>query len=333
MVVLVNRAKMTTATVGTGTITLGSADTGYQSFADAGVVDADVVRYVIEDGVSWEIGDGTYTASGTTLSRSVIESSNADSAISLTGSAVVFVSAIAADFAGAAFLSKTTTYTAVAGESILADTNGGTWTLTLPASPATGDTVTVADPDDWSANNLTIGRNGSTIEGDAADMTMDIGGALVRFVYDGTTWEIFVQVGVNSGTVVTEAGSQTLTNKTISGASNTLTVDGTNGVGFLDLPAVGTKTGSYTLATGDVGKYVQVGTGGSITIPDATFSEGDAISIFNNTTGDITITCTITTAYIAGTDANDAAMTLATRGVATILFISGTVCVVTGNVS
>ena len=96
-------------------------------------------------------------------------------------------------------------------------------------------------------------------------------------------------------------------------------------LGYLNAPAVGTKTGSYTLAVGDVGKYVQIGSGGSITIPDATFAEGDIISLFNNTTGNITITCTITTAYIAGTDTDKATMTLATRGVATILFISGTV--------
>jgi hypothetical protein len=104
-------------------------------------------------------------------------------------------------------------------------------------------------------------------------------------------------------------------------------------VGYRNIPAVGTKTGSYTLAVGDVGKYVQVGTGGSITIPDATFAEGDAINIFNNTSGAITITCTITTAYISGTDADKATITLATRGLAVILFISGTVCVVSGNVS
>jgi hypothetical protein len=97
MVTLVNRAKMTTATTGTGTITLGSASTGYQSFADAGVADGDVVRYVIEDGTDWEIGTGTYTASGTTLSRTVAESSNADAALNLTGSAVVYVSATAED--------------------------------------------------------------------------------------------------------------------------------------------------------------------------------------------------------------------------------------------
>jgi hypothetical protein len=97
MVTLVNRAKMTTATTGTGTLTLGTAESGYQSFAAAGVVDADVVRYVIEDGTDWEIGTGTYTASGTTLSRTVLESSNADAALNLSGDAIVFVSAAAED--------------------------------------------------------------------------------------------------------------------------------------------------------------------------------------------------------------------------------------------
>jgi hypothetical protein len=105
-------------------------------------------------------------------------------------------------------------------------------------------------------------------------------------------------------------------------------------VGFRGVPQSGSaKTTSYTLATTDVGDYIQVGSGGSITIPDATFATGDVVSIFNNTTGNITITCSITTAYIAGTDSDKATMTLATRGVATVLFISSTVCVVTGNVT
>jgi hypothetical protein len=97
MVTLVNRAKVATATTGTGTITLGAAESGYQTFADAGVVDGNIVRYVIEDGTDWEIGTGTYTALGTTLSRTVLESSNADAALNLSGSAVVFVGAAAED--------------------------------------------------------------------------------------------------------------------------------------------------------------------------------------------------------------------------------------------
>lgn len=130
------------------------------------------------------------------------------------------------------------------------------------------------------------------------------------------------------------SGTHTLQSaNTDSNISQTLPAADSVTLGYLNIPAVGTKTSSYTLATGDVGKYVQVGTSGSITIPDATFSEGDAIVIANNTSGTITITCSITTAYIAGTDSDKATMTLASRGVASILFLSGTVCIVSGNVS
>jgi hypothetical protein len=93
------------------------------------------------------------------------------------------------------------------------------------------------------------------------------------------------------------------------------------------------KTTSYSLATTDVGRFIEVGASGSITVPNSTFAAGDVVSIFNNTSGNVTLTMSITTAYIAGTDADKDTLTLATRGVATILFISGTVCVVTGNVS
>ena len=88
---------MSTSTTGTGTITLGSALTGYQSFATAGVTNGDQVRYTIQEGADWELGLGTYTASGTTLSRTPSESSNGGSAITLAGNAEVFITAAAGD--------------------------------------------------------------------------------------------------------------------------------------------------------------------------------------------------------------------------------------------
>jgi hypothetical protein len=93
MAKLYNLARMTTATTGTGTITLGSAVSGYLTFAGAGVANGETVTYAIKDGANSEIGEGVYTASGTTLTRTVIKSTNSDSAINLSGAAEVFITA------------------------------------------------------------------------------------------------------------------------------------------------------------------------------------------------------------------------------------------------
>jgi hypothetical protein len=80
--VLADRVKETTTTTGTGTVTLAGAATGYQSFAAIG--DANTTYYCIagQTGGEWEVGIGTYTASGTTLSRTtVLESSNANALV------------------------------------------------------------------------------------------------------------------------------------------------------------------------------------------------------------------------------------------------------------
>ena len=102
MATLANRAKVITATTGTGTITLGSAVSGFQDFTAAGVPNGATVSYVIEEGTAWEVGTGTYSTTGPTLTRTPNESSNAGSAINLAGAAQVFLTAASEDLQNAA---------------------------------------------------------------------------------------------------------------------------------------------------------------------------------------------------------------------------------------
>ena len=92
---------------------------------------------------------------------------------------------------------KTSLYTAVARDQLIADTSGGSFTINLPATPSTGDLIRIADGANWTTNNLTIGRNGSTIEGAAEDLIVDIGTISLDLVYDGTTWQVFPSTGAS----------------------------------------------------------------------------------------------------------------------------------------
>ena len=68
--VVKDRVKETTTTAGTGTITLAGAASGFQSFSVIG--NGNTTYYAIVGGTQWEVGIGTYTASGTTLSRDTV---------------------------------------------------------------------------------------------------------------------------------------------------------------------------------------------------------------------------------------------------------------------
>lgn len=103
MAKLYNRVRQFTATAGTGTVTLGAAySNAWFTFAEAGVANGDVVRYIIEDGSDFEIGLGTYTSAGTTLSRDTVTASKiggtaGTTKITLSGSAVVRIDAAKED--------------------------------------------------------------------------------------------------------------------------------------------------------------------------------------------------------------------------------------------
>lgn len=197
--------------------------------------------------------------------------------------------------------------------------------ITIGSITATTDLFTlVADTISEATSAAGVTVDGVLLKDSTVTGGLDTGVAAAGLTVTGTT---IAADGTDSNISVTVTPKGTGVVTTASSYSD--------GAGKLRaIPQSGSaKTTGYTLATTDVGEFIEVGSGGSITIPDATFSAGDVVSIFNNTTGDITITCSITTAYIAGADTDEASVTLATRGICTVLFISGTVCVISGNVS
>jgi hypothetical protein len=232
----------------------------------------------------------------------------------------------------------TTTGVLKASSGVIAAATAGTDYL----EPPSGTAILKANSGGALAN-ATAGTDYLAPPSGTAILKANSGGALANasagtdYVAPGTATTFTADQTFNSTRLKlagSTSGSATLNAPAIAGTNTyTLPPDATT-LGYRNVPQSGSdKTTSYTLATTDIGEFVGVGTSGSITIPNSTFAAGDIVSIFNNTTGNITITCSITTAYIAGTNTDKDTMTLATRGVATILFISGTVCVVTGNVS
>ena len=175
---------------------------------------------------------------------------------------------------GLSYVAKTANYTASNLEGVLANTSGGVFTVTLPASPTVGDQVVIADSGNaFGTNNCIAGRNGSTIEGTAADLNLNINGVSVQFVYSGSTWEVYAQVGGNGGNAVTLTGTQTLTNKTISYADNTLT-------GVVGVTATQTLT-NKTLTSPVLGGITTTASGNLVVDPATQIVEvkGDGSSV------------------------------------------------------
>ncbi len=179
--------------------------------------------------------------------------------------------------------------------------------------------------------NLTNLAGGAEVAVNTADRrmyTMNSSSAVVELGTNPSSLSIANNASIN----ILTATTATIT--TLNGTSATITtiLDGVGNV--RNIPSAGAaKTSAYTLAITDIGEFVTIGTSGAIVVPNDVFVAGNAVSLYNDTTGNATVSLTITTAYIAGTDSDKASVSLATRGVATILFVNPSLCVLTGNVS
>ena len=120
--VLSDRIKETSSTTGTGTLTLGGAVTGFETFT-ANLSNSDTTYYCCTDNIDFEVGLGTFTSSGTTLARTtILASSNSNNAVSWSsGTRTVFC-------------------TMPAAKSVFLDASGN---LNLSADLSVGDDLTI----------------------------------------------------------------------------------------------------------------------------------------------------------------------------------------------
>lgn len=188
----------------------------------------------------------------------------------------------------------------------------------------------------------------------AAAVTDETGSGSLVFATSPTlvtpTLGVATATSLNKVTVTAPASSATLTLAngssliTSGGNSLTMTTTGTTNVtlpaetftaGYKGTPLTGgaEKTSNYTLVAGDVGKSIQLGASGAVTIDNSVFAAGDVVVIVNNTNSAKTITTNITNAFIAGTTTDKSSVSLAAYGIASVMFTAADTCLLSGNLS
>jgi len=168
----------------------------------------------------------------------------------------------------------TSNYTAANNNRIIADTSNGAFSITLPASPITGDYIVLTDGGDWAANNLTVLRNGSTIEGQADDLLITTQGITVELIYSTNTWQITATLGKIGAQGATGAGTQGATGAGTQGATGDIGLQGSTGAGTQGATGEGIQG-----ATGAAGP--QGATGGGASLPLANGASKFDIAVAN----------------------------------------------------
>jgi hypothetical protein len=307
--------------------------TGYQTFAAAGVANTDEVRYVIEDGSDWEIGTGTYTASGTTLTRSVDESSNSGSPLNLTGNAVIFVSASSDEIVqpgdNVSVLTNDAGYTTNTGTVTSVGLTAGTG-ISVSGGPITSSgsiTVTNSAPDQvvslsQGANVTITGTYPSfTIAATDTNTTYSAGNGIGL---SGTTFSVAAGTGLAQETsglaltgqalalhnlatngMIARTASNTVTARTLTGTTDQIAVtngDGVSGNPTLSLPSAIAVPGAVTASAADdgtksSGTYTPAPSGGNF----KRIVNGGAFTLAAPTaTGDYTLLIQVTNNGSAG---------------------------------
>ena len=302
---LKDRVKETTTTTGTGTVTLAGAASGFQSFAAVG--DGNQTFYAIVDSASgdWEVGVGTYTSSGTTLSRTtVVSSSNAGSLVNFgAGSKDVFVTypssrSVYLDAAGSAV---TTLDIGTLGTSTANITTANITSGTVSTTPTSGNDITNKTYVDTlvasgihfhqpvrveSPTALTATYNNGTA---GVGATLTNAGAQAALVIDGVTVSVADRVLIYTQSTQTQNGIYVVTD-TGSGSTNWILTRSSDADTYVINSASGLSEGSTVFvqqgATG-AGETYTCNTSGVITFgtTNITFAQISSAQIYSAGTG------------------------------------------------
>lgn len=238
-------ASSTSTTVAELTVGSGLSLSGTTLTATAvGLTDGDKGDITVSGtGTSWVVDNNAITyakiQAASTNSKILGSSSTSTTIAELTLGSGLSLSGTTLSASGASlspWATKTTTYTAVDGDRLLADTSGGAFTITLPSSPSAGHYIEINDPEEtWPTNNLTVARNGSNIDSLAENLVCNITAKIGLTYIDATIgWKVDFIAELGGGTNGTKTYDKFTPLNNQPPASAFATLDTRNSVAVLD---------------------------------------------------------------------------------------------------